>query len=106
MNTNEKTQLFHKNFMKAYNTHAPIKILSSKATKTKLKPWLTKGILKSIKVKRKYLSQYNTSKDPQCLIHFKVYRQKIKKLINISRRSYYEKLFLENANHIKKLGDK
>ena len=39
------------NEMNAYNKHAPPKYLSKRANKTKQKPWLTKAILLSIKVK-------------------------------------------------------
>ena len=91
LNANQLTQIFHQHFMKTYNTHAPIKVLSKKASKTKLKPWLTQGILKSIRIKRKYLSQYNTSKNTQYLAKFKLYRRSMYKRTNqhTSRKTYY-----------------
>ena len=58
LSSNEMTQLFHKYFMNAYNKHAPLKYLSKRASKTKLKPWLIKGILISIKVKQHLFKMY------------------------------------------------
>ena len=102
LNTNDLTLTFHYHFMKVYNTHASIKVLSRKAAKTKQKPWLTPGILKSIRNKRTLLTKYNAKKDPQILTQLKIYRHQLKKIIKISRREYYKKYFIDNANNIKK----
>ena len=87
LNTNELASLFHKHFMESYNLHAPIKILSKKASKTKLKPWLTKGILKSINVKRSLLKKYDRSKNNSFLTKYRQYRHLLKKLIKKVRRT-------------------
>ena len=102
LNTNELTQLFHSHFIKTYNTHAPLKVLSIKASKTRLKPWLTTAILKSISIKRKLLSQYNRKKDPSLLTTVKIYRKQLKKLIRINKKNFYRKYFTENVKNIKK----
>ena len=74
LNTDELASLFHKHFMKAYNLHAPLNILSKKASNTKLKPWLTKGILKSINAKRSLLNKYDRSKNfSQYIVNIDIY---------------------------------
>ena len=102
LNTDELASLFHKHFMESYNLHAPVKILSKKASKTKLKPWLTKGILKSINVKRSLLKKYDRSKNNSFLTKYRQYRHLLKKLIKKSKKNYNKIFFSENANNIKK----
>ena len=67
------------------------------ASKTKLKPWLTKGILKSINVKR-----YDQSKNNGFLTKCRQYRDLLKKLIRKSKKTHYKAFFTENANNIRK----
>ena len=50
--TNTAYNILHKKFVNTLNQHAPIKIRSKRETKIKQKPWLTNGILISIKKKR------------------------------------------------------
>ena len=103
LDTNDLASLFYKHFMKAYNLHAPIKILSKKASKTKLKPWLTKGILKSINVKRSlFIKRYDQSKNKSFLTKYRQYRDLLKKLIRKSKKAHYKAFFTENANNIRK----
>ena len=92
----------HDHFNQTTNTHLPIKILSRKASKTKLKPWLTPGILKSIKTKRSTLTKYNKKKDNTLLTEFKTYRRNLKKTIKLSKKLYYKDFFQKHANNIKK----
>ena len=88
--------------MNAYNTHAPIKILSNKAGKNYQKPWLTTAILNSIKEKRRLLKEYSNSKDTYLLAHFKEYRRILKKTIKTSKIIYFVNIFSQNISNIKK----
>ena len=54
-NANFAYSIFHKKFQSLLNKHAPLRFLSRREVKLKQKPWITKGILKSIKVKRNLL---------------------------------------------------
>ena len=45
------TLVFNKQVNKIINKHAPLRKITNKENKLKSKPWLTKGILKSIKVR-------------------------------------------------------
>ena len=66
----------------------------------KSKPWVTKGTIKSIKVRDKLYKEFIRSKIRQECEYkysaFKKYRNKITGLLKISRQSYYENSFNEN----------
>ena len=47
-----------KNFTCTLNKHAPIKYLNKREIKIRQKPWLTRGILVSIKEKRRLFAQF------------------------------------------------
>ena len=51
IDTNDKFNILNENMLNIFNQHAPIKQLSNKETKNLLKPWISKGILNSIKLK-------------------------------------------------------
>ena len=56
--TNEKYDMLHNHILSTINKHAPLKTLSNSESKNLLKPWITKGLLKSIKLKNKYYHKY------------------------------------------------
>ena len=76
--------------------------MSRKAARSREKPWITPGILKSICTKRTLLSKYHSKKDIQILTDLKNRRRLLKKLIKISKKKYYQHYFQENAHNIKK----
>ena len=59
----EKYDLFHKNIIEVINNNAPIREQTKREMKRKKKPWITKGILKSIKTKNILLKQFLRNKD-------------------------------------------
>ena len=69
---------------KLLDIHAPVKKLSHKEKKSLSKPWLTKGILQSIKQKnvlyRKFIRTKDLTKRELLLQNFKVYKNMIHKL--------------------------
>ena len=87
--------------------HAPMKALTKKKTKSHNKPWITKGILKSISVKdniyKKFLkTNPGIDKDKDNLFSkFKSYRNKISNLLSKAKRTYYTDYFQNNLNDIK-----
>ena len=52
-----KFTLFLDTFIDVVNTHSPLVKLSRRKTKLAAKPWITKGMLKSIKTKNVYLER-------------------------------------------------
>ena len=62
-NVNSRYTIFQEHFGKIMNKHAPIRYLSKKEVELKMNPWLTKGILKSIKIKTRYYKKIHENKE-------------------------------------------
>ena len=75
---------------------------TKKTKKSKPKPWLTKGIITSIKIKRKLFKQFKQTKHQLIYDSYKIYRDLLNKLIRKSKKNYYRDLFVKHANNIKK----
>ena len=76
------------------NKHAPMKTLSKRRGKILSKPWITKGIRTSIRIKNNLF--FNADWE-----HYKLYRNKITSLTRQSKKNYYERYFEENINNSK-----
>ena len=85
--------------------HAPYKKNSKKKTQTRTKPWLTKGILKSILNKHKLYKKYILTKDPVKKLNlqstFKRYRNLILQLTRKSKKNYFAIFFQDHKNNLK-----
>ena len=77
------------------NEHAPLKNISRKKAKQLAKPWISRGIRKSIKIKNALCISGDTEK---C----KLYRNKLLSLTRLSKKLYYHTYFEENLNNMKK----
>ena len=88
-------------------SHAPLKKLTNREYKLQSKPWLTRGILKSIKARDKLLEKIlkakNNNTKTKLRNKYKQHKYKIIKLIRISKKSYYKWYFEENKSNAKKL---
>ena len=91
------------------NIHALVKKLSHKEKTSLSKPWLTKGILQSIKQKnvlyRKFIRTKDLTKRELLLQDFKIYKNTIHKLTRITKSEYYKHYFEEHKNNSKKTWD-
>ena len=92
---NKSFTAFYSKLNKLVNKHAPLKPLSKKNLKKLRKPWITKGIRRSIKIKN---SLYSSGDLPR----YKLYRNKISMLTRISKKTFFHKYFEENLTNIKK----
>ena len=75
--------------------------MSKRKSKLLTKPWITQGLLKSIKTKSKL---YNTLlRNPSSLNHvqYKQYRNKINHLLKISKCNYYDCKIESTKNNLK-----
>ena len=86
---------FYNRFNKLVNKHAPLKKLSGRKAKQFSKPWITKGIRRSIKVKNKLFLSGDNEK-------YKLYRNQILTLTRLSKKQYYYKYFESNLLSVKK----
>jgi len=106
-NTNDAFDIYNKKFIQLLNKHAPMKYLSNREMKLKSKPWLTKGILTSVKRKRKLFNKFKTQKtenikSDETYAKYKFYRDTINTIKRKSKRMYYREFFSQNLNNSKK----
>ena len=81
------------------DTYAPIQKLAKAQSKLKSKPWLTRGIMTSIKKKNKIYKKFikaKTSTEKNILYEFKNYRNLITKLRRISKARHYHHYFTDH----------
>jgi hypothetical protein len=93
---------FHKKYSAIVNKHAPIQILTRKQQELELKPWITKGILTSTRVKGKTFKLFKRTQKSEHYKKFKLYRDTINSLLRKSKKQYYKKYFAEHINNMKK----
>ena len=93
---NEISQNLTSSFEKVLNKHAPLQKLSRKEKRLSEKPWISKGILKSIKTKNKLFRTHYRSSDPNKKLIYKKYLNKLTHIKNRSKQLYYENLIREN----------
>ena len=102
IDTDLSFKTFLRLFHRALDKHAPLKKTTKREKKEKIKPWVTKGIIKSIKVRGKLYKEFIRSKIPQEREYkysaFKKYRNKLIGLLKISRQSHYQNYFNEKKN--------
>ena len=83
--------------------HAPIKELTPKELKFLNKPWITPTIIKMINVRNKFFKR--KKRQPNNVDVKRVYnlfRNRIIREINKSKKNYYSNYFAEHTNNIKK----
>ena len=92
----------HKTSLQILNKYFPLKILTKKEIELECKPWITKGILTSSKIKNKTFKLFKKNRKQEDYQKFKTYRDLINKLKKRSMTLYYNKYFQEHMNNAKK----
>ena len=96
----------HKMLLNILNEYYPIKILNKKEIELERKPWITKGILTSTKIKnqtyRKFAKSSNKDKASDLYIKFKRYRDLINTLKRKSQKQFHIDYFQKNLHNAKK----
>jgi hypothetical protein len=87
--------LIYANVDNCVNKHAPMKLISKRKVKQLSKPWITKGIRASIKIKNRLLASGNE-------IKYKLYRNSICSLTRLSKKKYYYDYFNAHITNMKK----
>ena len=92
-------------FKSVVDKHAPFKLLSHRQSKFMLKPWITKGIKISIPKKQKmYKSHYLEGKEVAKFL-YKSYANKLTKIKNAAKKSYFGSELHNCKNNIRKIWD-
>ena len=105
-NVNDMYNAFHDKYVEIIDKNAPYKTLSKKESKLKSKPWITKSILQSIKIRDKYQKKYIRKQENFWYERYRYYRNKINMLIRKSKKNYLRKFFQKNFKTLKKDGTK
>ena len=100
---NKSYNTLHDHLLNTIDKHAPLKTLSRKESKNLLKPWITTGIISSIKQRNRYYHVYIKSQQKTWYAKYKTYRDKINHLIRKSRNNYYKNYFSIFKNNSKKV---
>ena len=87
--------------------HLPLKKLSKQEILQRDKPWITKGLTKSIKIKNVTHEKMRRAKDPirKEELHntYKTHKNKITKLTRLSKANHYNCFFIENKTNLLKV---
>ena len=83
----------------ALNKHAPLRPMSRREKRPSQKPWISKGILNSIKIKKKLFKTHYGSNDPDKKLFYKQCKNKLTHIKSLAKRCYYENLIKENQGN-------
>ena len=92
-------------FASEYNTHFeecfPLKIIKLNRSNKSMTPWISKGLLGSIKKKnrlyKKLIKNTTSARESQ----YKAYKNKLNHLIGIAKQSYYDNKFEQAKDNLK-----
>ena len=85
------------------NKHAPLRKMSRRDKRLQAKPWLFKGLLKSIKRKNDMFSELHKNWDAGKFNEYKAYRNRLNKAIDQAKHNYYNEFVNENKSNLDKL---
>ena len=106
MKTNYCLNLFYNTTTKLLDEMAPFKRLTKKEVSLKQRPWITTGILISMKKRDclyKDMAKETNNHNKVILTNlYKYHRNKIVSLIRVSKKKYYSDFFEEHNTNIKK----
>ena len=87
--------------------HLPLKKLSQQEILQRDKPWITKGLLKSIKIKnivhRKMRRAKDLNRKEELHAKYKTYKNRILKLTRLSKANHFNRFFIENKTNLLKV---
>ena len=107
-NNNNDVNQSLENFLNITNSllerYAPLTPVTKKDMKTQSKPWITKGILTSIRKKAKIHSKLLEAKDQtrkEALNQeHKIYKNLLTNITKKSKENYYKQYFIDNQNNL------
>ena len=92
---------FLKEYMAMYNSCFPLKKINARKC-TISKPWLSRGLLKSINKKNRLYKRYLGNPTPQKEERYKKYKNKLTHSLRIAKRLYYEEKLESTKSNIKR----
>ena len=101
-NVNDILNDFYSLLTSTINIHAPLKKLSRKQKRLINKPWITKGLLISIKKKQKMHKTHYIKVSPIDKLCYKTYSNVLTKVKNLAKKLYYHHKLNDNSHNPKK----
>ena len=101
-NANDSMNSFISTFQMTLDKHAPLTEMSRTEKKLSNKPWITKGIYKSIKTKNKLFKMWINTKKNSVKSQYKTYCNKLNHLKRSLKHDYFQKQFEENKYNSRK----
>ena len=86
-------------YSKIYNECFPEKTLKQKSGISK--PWISKGLMKSIKRKNKLYKKYLQNRNLLTETKYKIFKNRLTHSIRIAKRLYFDKSLMENKSNLK-----
>ena len=83
--------------------HMPVRKLTTKECKQKIKPWITPKIIAKIKTKNKLYKKFMKSKSKDDQLQFNKVKNEITSLTRKSKQDYYKKYFDKHSKNSKKI---
>ena len=103
MNVNEAFEHFHSTLVGTIDTHCPKREYSVSYGKIVRDPWITKGLINSIRRQKKLYRMQLHSSDPTATTKYISYRNVLKKLLRHSKFSYFNNKCFEYRQNSRKL---
>ena len=94
---------FSQTILSTIDIHAPKKKLSPTQQRLQNKPWLTKGILVSIRKRRFMFKSHFLLRNKGQKSFFRKYLNKLTKIIALAKKLYYCLVLNQNKNSLKKI---
>ena len=98
---------FLDNFNILFDKHVPLKKLTKRQIKLRNKPWVTSGLLTSMKIRDSILCDLNNTSDSdlKAFLHsrYKFYRNRIVSLLRLSKKIHFNVYFKENSKNLRKI---
>ena len=91
---------FISKFSEIVNTHALSKQLSKKKSVQRKKPWMTKGIMKSISTKNKMYAKCYQKNQPDLLSYYKKYLNKLTIVKRLAKEQYYTSQLIKHKQNM------
>ena len=92
---------FHDTFKKTYDDCFPFVKIRNNRRKKNNAPWITPGILNSIRSKEKLYRRYLKAPTPDNRLNYRKYRNKLNHIIRIGKKHFYIKKFSDCKNDCK-----
>ncbi|MCP4485640.1 MAG: endonuclease/exonuclease/phosphatase family protein, partial [Flavobacteriaceae bacterium] len=103
LDINFKYENFQNKFLELLNKHVPLKPKSKRLKRQQRKPWITKGILKSISTKNSLLKKFMKTKDDFWFQRYRLFRNTLNRVIKSSKQNYYSSYFNDFKKDSKKV---